>query len=68
MDRYTEQDCYDDDTNAPSRNFIYDFDSVRWLVNPTEWREVRSCPTSAPDPSLPAAAPDLYPLPLPCSS
>ena len=29
MQRYVEQDCYDDDTNGPSRNFIYDFSSVR---------------------------------------
>ena len=59
MDRYQEQDCYDDDTNAPSRNFIYDFDSVRWLVNPTEWREVRA---------LPPPPPPLTHPPCPCSS
>jgi hypothetical protein len=32
MPRYHEQDRYDDATNAPSSNFIYDFDHYRYCV------------------------------------
>lgn len=39
MPRYHQQDSWDAETNAPSSNFIYDFDSYRFLVN-DRWQEV----------------------------
>ena len=39
MPKYCEQDRYDDDTNAPSSNFIYDFEVYRFLVSDV-WRQV----------------------------
>jgi hypothetical protein len=39
MPRYHQYDSWDVDTNAPSSNFVYDFDSYRFLVN-DRWREV----------------------------
>lgn len=39
MPRYHQQDSWDATTNTPSSNFIYDFDSYRFLVN-DRWREV----------------------------
>lgn len=39
MPKYREQDRYDDDTNAPSSNFTYDFEVYRFLVSDV-WREV----------------------------
>ncbi len=41
MPRYHQQDSWDAGTNAPSSNFIYDFDSYSFLVN-DRWREVLS--------------------------
>lgn len=38
MPRYHQQDGWDAGTNAPSSNFVYDFDSYRFLVN-DRWRE-----------------------------
>lgn len=39
MPRYHQHDSWDGATNAPSSNFIYDFDSYRFLVN-DRWQEV----------------------------
>jgi hypothetical protein len=39
--KYREQDSWDVDTNAPSANFIYDFEVFRYFVR-DEWREVFS--------------------------
>jgi hypothetical protein len=39
MPRYHQQDSWDAGTNAPSSNFIYDFDVYRFLVD-DRWREV----------------------------
>jgi hypothetical protein len=39
MPRYHQQDSWDAGTNAPSSNFVYDFDSYRFLVD-DHWREV----------------------------
>lgn len=39
MPKYHEQDNWDADTNAPSSNFIYDFEKYRFWVN-AEWREM----------------------------
>lgn len=39
MPKYHQQDGFDDRTNAPSSNFIYDFKVFRYIVN-DEWREV----------------------------
>lgn len=39
MPRYHQHDGWDAGTNAPSSNFVYDFDSYRFLVN-DRWREV----------------------------
>jgi hypothetical protein len=39
MPKYHEQDRYDDETNAPSSNFIYDFEVYRFLVRDM-WQEV----------------------------
>lgn len=41
MPRYHQFDAWDGTTNAPSSNFIYDFDSYRFLVN-DRWSEVLS--------------------------
>ena len=37
--KYHEQDAWDTETNAPSANFIYDFDVYRFFVR-DEWRQV----------------------------
>lgn len=39
MKKYHLQESWDDDTNAPSQNFIYDFEQYRFYVN-DGWREV----------------------------
>lgn len=39
MPRYHQFDSFDAGTNAPSSNFVYDFDSYRFMVN-DRWREV----------------------------
>jgi hypothetical protein len=39
MPRYLQLDSWDAGTNAPSSNFVYAFDSYRFLVN-DRWREV----------------------------
>jgi len=39
MPRYHAGDTWDAGTNAPSQNFIYDFDAYRFMVRDT-WREV----------------------------
>lgn len=41
MPKYHQFDAWDGATNAPSHNFVYDFDSFRYLVN-DRWREVLS--------------------------
>jgi hypothetical protein len=41
MPKYHQRDNWDAGTNAPSSNFVYDFDSYRFLVNDT-WTEVLS--------------------------
>jgi hypothetical protein len=41
MRRYHQQDNWDAGTNAPSSNFIYDFDSYHFFVN-DRWQEVLS--------------------------
>ena len=41
MPKYHEQDNWDADTNAPSSNFIYDFNVYRYLVC-DQWEEVFS--------------------------
>ena len=41
MPKYHAQDSWDRQTNAPSQNFIYDFDLYRFYVR-DEWREVLS--------------------------
>ena len=41
MPKYHPQDGWDGQTNAPSQNFIYDFDLYRFYVR-DEWREVLS--------------------------
>jgi hypothetical protein len=41
MPRYHQLDSWDDETNAPSHNFVYDFDHYRFHVSDT-WREVLS--------------------------
>ena len=38
MPRYHAHDAWDGDSNAPSSNFIYDFDVYRYFVRDT-WRE-----------------------------
>lgn len=38
MPRYHQHDSWDAGTNAPSSNFVYDFDGYRFLVN-DRWRE-----------------------------
>lgn len=39
MSRYHQHDGWDATTNAPSSNFVYDFDSYHFLVN-DRWQEV----------------------------
>jgi hypothetical protein len=39
MPKYHVLDCWDARTNAPSQNFVYDFDRFRYCVNHS-WREV----------------------------
>src|SRR5262245_19503620 len=39
MPRYHQEDSWDAGTNAPSSNFVYDFDVYRFLVH-DRWREV----------------------------
>lgn len=39
MAKYHQSDGWDGDTNAPSHNFIYDFDVFRYWVR-EDWREV----------------------------
>lgn len=39
MPRYHQFDNWDKDTNAPSSNFVYDFDEYRFLVN-DRWQEI----------------------------
>ena len=39
MPKYHLQESQDEDTNAPSRNFIYDFESFRFCVA-DDWEEV----------------------------
>ena len=41
MPKYHEQDSWDAGTNAPSSNFIYDFDTFKFWVH-DEWEEVLS--------------------------
>ena len=41
MPRYHQHDSWDADTNAPSSNFVYDFDHYQFWVN-DRWREVLS--------------------------
>lgn len=41
MPGYHMFDCWDAETNAPSHNFVYDFDRFRFCVNDS-WREVLS--------------------------
>ncbi len=41
MPRYHQFDSWDEETRAPSHNFVYDFDHYRFHVNDT-WREVLS--------------------------
>lgn len=37
MPKYHEQNRWDDETNAPSSNFVYDFDKLRYLVR-DDWQ------------------------------
>ena len=39
MPKYHEQDRWDDGTNAPSSNFVYDFETLRYFVR-DDWRLV----------------------------
>lgn len=39
MPKYHEQDRWDDGTNAPSSNFVYDFETLRYFVR-NDWRLV----------------------------
>ncbi len=41
MPKYHMQEVFDAGTNAPSRNFIYDFESMTWFVR-ADWTEVYS--------------------------
>ena len=41
MPKYHQQDGWDGETNAPSSNFIYDFDVFKYWVR-DDWREVLS--------------------------
>ena len=54
MPRYHQHDSWDGGTNAPSSNFVYDFDSYHFLVN-DRWQEVLA---HAPDGSLLSGAVD----------
>jgi len=39
MPKYRQQDNWDDQTNAPSHNFVYEFDTYRFCVR-DDWQEV----------------------------
>jgi hypothetical protein len=39
MPKYHERDRWDDGTNAPSSNFIYDFETLRYFVR-DDWKQV----------------------------
>lgn len=39
MPKYHQHDAWDSGTNAPSSNFIYDFETYQFFAN-TEWKEV----------------------------
>ncbi|MGE3314128.1 MAG: hypothetical protein AB7O26_03350 [Planctomycetaceae bacterium] len=39
MPKYREHDCWDDGSNAPSSNFTYDFETIRYFVR-DDWRLV----------------------------
>jgi hypothetical protein len=39
MKKYHMRDSWDDETNAPSHNFVYDFDVFRYFVS-DDWRQV----------------------------
>lgn len=39
MPKYHQQDAWDSGTNAPSSNFIYDFETYQFFAN-AEWKEV----------------------------
>jgi len=41
MPKYHQQDSFDADTNAPSSNFVYDFNVFRYLVR-DDWQELLS--------------------------
>ena len=41
MLKYRQHDIWDDKSNAPSSNFIYDFDMIKYLVR-NDWQEVFS--------------------------
>lgn len=41
MSRFHQEDAWDAETNAPSANFTYDFDVIRYWVR-DDWREVLS--------------------------
>ncbi len=45
MPRYHQHDNFDAGTNAPSSNFVYDFERFRYLVR-DDWREVYACSSS----------------------
>ena len=47
MPKYHELENFDADTNAPSSNFIYDFEYFHFLVRPI-WREVLSHDADGP--------------------
>ena len=40
LERYHPQESWDDDSNAPSRKFMYDFELIEWLTNAPVWRDV----------------------------
>lgn len=39
MQKYHEHSVWDENTNAPSSNFVYDFDVIRYIVR-DDWQEV----------------------------
>ncbi len=42
MPKYREFDAFDAETNAPSSNFVYDFDQLKYFVK-DDWTEVLAC-------------------------
>ena len=54
MPKYHEHDAWDADTNAPSSNFVYDFERYRFVVQ-DEWEEVLS---HAADGTVTSGSPD----------